>query len=282
MKLLTRAPKRAAVFGCGPAGLFASHALAQMGWEFDIFSKRRRSEIYGAQYLHSPIPGLPEDKGEVRYVFDGGSVEDYLMKVYGSLPPFGEVQWAQSTLSEDPRPAWDLRGAYHAAWDLYVDRIRDVEISPAWLLGGCGADGVSLSDYSVFISSVPADTLCRAPSRPDLVPHQFRSQRVWAIGDAPERGVFCPVSVPNGIITYNASRDVGWYRASNVFNYKTAEWPESRRPPIEGVAAVSKPLNTSCNCWLDHPRFIRVGRYGSWDKTQHVHHAYQRTLELIT
>lgn len=276
MSLLRRKPKRAAVFGCGPAGLFAAHALAQAGWDFDIFSKKRRSEIYGAQYLHVPIPGLPEEKGEIRYRFDGGTIEDYLLKVYDRLPPFGELQWAQSTLSEEPRTAYDIRRAYHAAWDLYVDRIQNVEISARWLMGGSAGDGVDLSAYSVFISSVPANALCRDDS------HEFRSQPIWAIGDAPERGIFCPISVEPGVMVYNASRDTGWYRASNVFNYKTAEWPETRKPPIEGVAAVAKPLTTSCDCWLEHPRFIRVGRYGAWDKTQHVHHAYQRTLELVT
>jgi len=278
MRLFGRAPKRALVMGCGPAGLFAAHALAQAGWDFDIMSIRRRSEIYGAQYLHAPIPGLPEIKGEIAYDFTGGSVEDYIMKVYGKLPPFGELRWAQSTLSEDPRPAWDLRAAYLAAWNLYADRITHADISPGWLGGGLRGlgEGHDLQSYAVFISSIPAPSLCGNPR------HEFRSQNVWAVGDAPERGVFCPVTVPDGSIVYNASRDTGWYRASNIFKYRTVEWPENRRPPIEGVAEVSKPLNTSCNCWLEHPRFLRVGRYGAWDKTQHVHHAYQRTLELIS
>lgn len=274
---MRRKAKRAAVFGCGPAGLFAAHALAQAGWDFTIFSKKRRSEIYGAQYLHAPIPGLPEVKGEISYRFEGGTIEDYLLKVYDRLPPFGELQWAQSTLSEEPRTAWDLRTAYYYAWSRYAHRIFHTELSPGWLASGAGrSPDIELSTYSVFISSVPARALCREPET-----HEFRSQPVWAVGDAPERGIFCPVSVEPGVMVYNASRDVGWYRASNVFDYKTAEWPADRRPPIEGVAAVEKPLTTSCDCWLEHPRFIRVGRYGAWDKTQHVHHAYQRTLELV-
>lgn len=277
MKFRPGRVKRAAVFGCGPAGLFAVHALVQKGWTVDCFSRKRRSEIYGAQYLHAPIPGLSEIKGQICYRFDGGSVEDYLQKVYGTVPPFGELAWAQSTLSEEPRPAWDLRRAYVDAWNTYESNIVNTDLSPAWLLGGYKDDGVDLGSYSVFISSVPATALCAKPEE-----HAFRSQKVWAIGDAPERGIFCPVSVAPGEIVYNASRDSGWYRASNVFHYKTAEWPEARRPPIDGVSEVAKPLHTTCDCWLDHPRFIRVGRYGAWDKTQHVHHAYLRTRELVS
>jgi hypothetical protein len=277
VKLFSRPRKahRAAVFGCGPAGLFAAHALAQRGWEFDIFSKRRRSEVYGAQYLHSPVPGLPEVKAELRYVFEGGTVEDYLMKVYGRLPPLGEFRWAQSTLSEEPRVSWDLRTAYLAAWELYFDRIVSSNITPEWLMGR-DVTSVDLARYDVLISSIPAPALCREPT------HAFNSQKIWALGDAPERGVFCPVPCEPGVIVYNASRDTGWYRASNVFGYKTAEWPEARRPPLAEIAEVTKPLATSCTCWLDHPRFLRVGRYGTWDKAQHTHHAYQRTLELIS
>lgn len=274
---MRRLTKRAAVFGCGPAGLFATHALVQAGWEVDIFSKKRRSEIFGAQYLHAAIPGLSAPAGPIRYRFQGGTVEDYILKVYGSLPPLGELRWAQSTLSEEPRIAYDLRAAYLNAWDLYADRVIPAEISPGWLVKGAAAAGIDLGAYRVFISSVPANKLCREPEG-----HTFRQQGVYAIGDAPERGVFAPYSPAGpGEIVYNAGAE-SWYRASNIFNYRTIEWPGDRRPPFESVSEVAKPLNTSCDCWLEHPRFIRVGRYGAWDKTQHVHHAYLRTKELVS
>lgn len=268
--------RRAAIFGCGPAGLFAAHALVKKGWDFDIFSKRRKSEVYGAQYLHMGIPGLVDetDRREIHYTFEGGSVENYLMKVYGKLPPLGELRWAQGTLSEEPRPAWNLRAAYDRAWERYFRYIIPANLSADWLLDP--PHPFRLSDYDLILSTVPAKALCNVES------HEFASKFVWAVGDAPERGIFVPFRAPEDTIVYNATPDTGWYRSSTVFGYSTVEWPHGRKPPVEQVAEVEKPLHNSCSCWIEHPRFFRLGRYGAWSKEQHTHHAYDRTLELVT
>jgi len=60
VSLFSRKPKRIFILGCGPAGLFAAQAAAEMGCSAVIISKLRRSEMYGAQYLHSEIPGLTD------------------------------------------------------------------------------------------------------------------------------------------------------------------------------------------------------------------------------
>ena len=51
-----------------------------------------------------------------------------------------------------------------------------------------------------------------------------------------------------------------------------------RKPPLEGVAAVRKPLTTDCNC---HPDWLHVGRYGRWTKGVLSHDAYFATMARL-
>lgn len=262
--------KVAAVLGCGPAGLFAAHALVTSGWEVVIYSKKRRSEMYGAQYLHQPIPGLSDGTHPVQidYILVG-TPEQYREKVYGQR--LGPAIAVSPEALPSKHNGWDIRAAYYRAWDLYSELVYDHPvIGPEYML-----DFITGKDFGLVVSTIPATAICRNPQA-----HQFHSQMVFAVGDAPERGVFCPVKIKPNTVICDATRDVGWYRASNIFGYNTAEWPAERRPPIAEVSPVSKPINNTCDCW-DDKRIIKVGRYGAWDKRQLTHHAYERTLEAI-
>jgi hypothetical protein len=220
-----------------------------------IFSKKRRSEMFGAQYLHRPIPGLSDFPAvhSIEYKLLG-SVDEYRRKVYGDRA----VKVSPEMLPE-VQDAWDIRSAYYKAWALYADRIQNVEISPGWL-------GTVGPQFDKLVSSLPSPVLCHDES------HKFNSESVWAIGDAPERGVFVPISVDRFTVLLNGHSDTGWYRASNVFGYQTVEWPAGRKPPIEGVAPVTKPISSDCDCF---PNVVRVGRYGTWTKAVLVHTAFQ-------
>lgn len=254
-----RKVKTAAVLGCGPAGLFAAHALVGRGYEVFVFSRKRRSEMYGAQYLHAPIPGLNLDlTGRmIKYGLISGTVEGYREKVYGRQ----NVTVSPEQLTA-PHPAWNIRLAYLEAWDLYQDKIINVpDIGPEWV------QQISLkSQFDMVASSIPLPSIC---AHPDL--HHFESREIWAIGDAPERGIFAPVEMPNYTVWLHGAPDVGWYRSSNIFGYKTTEWPGGRKPPISGVSKVVKPIRTDCDCfkWIK-----RVGRYGTWTKGTLAHQAY--------
>lgn len=265
-----RKTKSALILGCGPAGLFAAHAFVEAGWKVAILSKKRRSEMYGAQYLHQPIPGLTKSEPIVmRYILRGGTADDYQSKVYGPMPMGEGFQVSPSSLSGQ-HPAWDIREAYWAAWDRYAELITDVPKISAQSL----VEGVDFDAYDYTLSSIPAPDIC-------LGGHFFRSQQVWAIGDAPERGVFCPVNVPAGQVVCDASPDTSWYRASHVFGYKSAEWPQHRKPPIENVVSIVKPVDNTCLCWpWKRSRLVRIGRYGTWNKRELSHNAYDvaRTL----
>jgi hypothetical protein len=263
--------KRVVVLGCGPAGLFAAHAAKRLVADVTIISKKRRSEMYGAQYLHSEIPGLTTGSNPftVEYRLDG-DLDDYLTKVYGTVPN-------RKGITKDSLvgvyPAWDIRKAYHRAFELYHEKIIHHDLGPDDIEGI-----ISYYKPTLLISTVPATSICREPG------HAFDTRRIWAIGDAPERGVFAPrFSTEPNIIHYNGEPSPAWYRASLIAGYAAVEWPESARPPIDDVAEVLKPVSTTCDCWVGirKVRTLRLGRYGAWNRLGHSHQAYWETLKAL-
>lgn len=278
-----RGPRRAAVLGCGPAGLFAAHGLKQAGWSVQIFSNKRKSHMYGAQYLHAPIPGLtPDDEEpqEINYQLQG-TPDGYRDKVYGMQP----VQVSPQTLNQR-HMSWDIRAAYDRAWELYGPLVHDVEIDYQWMGIGKFSDGppdpttemLSLPGLDLIVSTIPMTDLCYQDDE-----HLFHSTQIWAIGDAPDRGQWAPYRPELNTVECNSSADVGWYRAANVRGHVTVEWPGKSRPPLPEVAPVYKPLYTDCNCYRDgrYPvKFVPLGRYGSWTKSVLSHHAYTQAAQL--
>lgn len=245
----------------------AAHAAVIAGHEVEIISKRRKSEMFGAQYLHKPIPSLPEvSNGIVIYNLQGGTHDDYRRKVYGheyggevSTQEFGE-----------PHDAWDIRATYSFLWSLYFERIKPAE----WTLQNTHVlTEAIVTGYDMVISSLPRPLLCH-----ERLSHKFLSKKIWAVGDAPERGVFAPHRVREMSVVCDASPDVGWYRSSTIFGYSTVEWSRKRKPPVAGVAEVVKPLIHDCNCW---PTIRHVGRYGHWHKGVLSHTAYFDTLDHL-
>lgn len=278
-----RLRKRAAILGCGPAGLFAAHGLIERGWTVTIFSKRRRSEMFGAQYLHAPIAGLTDGIEPVTVHYRlRGTIEGYREKVYGPNP----VATSVATLKEW-HAAWDIRSAYYRAYQMYEGLIVEQRVSPEFL--GIERWDPNMSPlrerniidgrmFDLVLNSIPADILCYQKEI-----HRFESTRVWAIGDAPERGTFAPSVVPeDNTVICDGTRDTGWYRASKVFGYTTVEWPGSRKPPLPLVAEVVKPTFTNCNCYASGLpyRYESIGRYGVWQKGVLSHHAYLAARSL--
>lgn len=252
------------VLGCGPAGLMAAAAAEESGNDVTIVSKKRKSEMYGAQYLHAPIPGFSPERGfSVKYVLRGTS-DDYRRKVYGDP----RVPVSPDELSED-HEGWDIRSTYGSLWHHFQDRILNTPFNGGSDVKHFIAHALDSDKFNHFISTVPAPLLCTNPS------HVFPSQKVWAIGDAPERGIFCPITQagPNEVIC-SGEPENSWYRTANIMGYRTAEWPENRKPPIEGLSQVSKPLKTNCDCL---PMVHRLGRYGKWEKGVLSHDAYYET-----
>jgi hypothetical protein len=280
------------VLGCGPAGLFAAHAANFLGAHVDIMSKRRRSEMFGAQYLHTDIPGLTDDQRPfaVEYRLTG-TLDEYLHKVYGEkIPDPGKIT-VESLIGS--YPAWDIRRAYLRAWDLYGSSIQNVEGIDARYMGQL----IFARRWDAIISTIPAKDLC---FRKD--DHSFPVRNIWAIGDAPERGIFAPDYVgESNVILYDGSPNEHWYRASSIAGYNAVEWPSQglssaglERLSRDNASLVAKPIGTNCNCWVEgllhnnlslgehYAEVFRVGRYGAWDRKGHTHQAYWRTLDVLT
>lgn len=250
---------RVLVLGCGPAGLIAAHAAAwHHGAEVKILSVKRPSQLYGCQYLHKDIPGIPTRGPEVvRYRLVGNS-EGYRKKVYGSLSlPVSPQQYAGD------HQAWDLRRAYEWLYEKYEDQIINARMSPSGILP-------MLNDImpDACISSLPAPVLCQRGDE-----HTFASVKCYAIGDAPELGQSVPIAPEQDFTVHcDGTSEVSWYRICKVFGYSTVEWPgHKRKPPLEGVVDFHKPLSTNCDCL---PSILRVGRYGRWQKGVLSHEAY--------
>lgn len=258
---------RVLVFGCGPAGLMATQAAAANGHDVIVVSKKRKSEMFGCQYLHRPIPGVTRDDSvHVSYELRG-TEEGYRKKVYGPQ----RVTTSPESL-ETSHMAWDLRDTYDTLWLMYGRYVQDEVVSPTAL-----RDIFNHYKPDITFSTLPAPALCMEPTL-----HTFSSQMVWAIGDAPERGIFAPnpLGLNENMIVCNGEPDVAWYRSANVFGYHTLEYSALlRKPPINGIAAVDKPLKTNCDCW---PQVKRLGRFGKWQKGVLSHEAYEDAKRVLS
>ena len=274
MKLLKRKPKRpplVCILGSGPAGLFAAQAVYDMGGVVQIYSRGERSPLYGAQYLHAPIPGLSlptVGKETISYILKG-TVDGYRRKVYGDG---AEIQVSPETLDAS-HDAWDIRSAYNVAWERFGGLIRPVEITPQALAGTIG--GAEMFDLVVW--SIPLMTLC-------IGQHGFLAKSIWAQGDAPELDRYCSVTVEPWTVVCNGEDAPSWYRASNVFGHRTVEWAGRAKPPVEGIARVNKPIDNRCDCWMEigGAPVLRVGRFGTWTKGELSHQAYFKTRDRLT
>ena len=241
--------KSVAILGCGPSGMMAAHAALLSGWDFRIYSRKVKSTLHGAQYLHQPIPGLPCGSPKlVRYTLRG-TPEDYRRKVYGD-------DWDGTVSPEDfeeNHHAWDLREAYNYLWDAHEYDIAPIDIS--W----SAEEGLPrhLSKYDMVISTVPRTVW-------DRDPRHFESAVIWAKGDRVGR-----IGQPDNTIECNAEPNVAWYRSAKIFGHATFEWPSlwhrdgNAAPPMEGAVVVRKPLRYLGNAM---PDFLHMGRYGAWEK----------------
>jgi hypothetical protein len=271
-----RKKRRVHVLGAGPAGLLAAHAAVTKGYEVEVFSKPdisgnvAKSDLYGCQYLHAAIPGITGNVGRgVRYLLRG-SVEGYRAKVYGDRyhGPVSPDEYGP----EANHLAINLRNAYNKLFDMYYHRLQPAELNPVT------ASNLFLDPDAYVLSTIPAPALCR-----DMENHRFASQEVWAMGSGDPRHAqlrALPYWAPDMTVECNGERDTAWYRAATVFGYSTIEWPGANKPPIGGVARVSKPLSTDCRCWVGE-RTFRLGRFGKWQKGVLVHTAYFEAMEVL-
>lgn len=261
------------VLGCGPAGLMAAHAAGQVFGRDAvtvISHNPRKSHINGCQYLHDSIPGvdcgLPQP---VRWEVWGDPAK-YAWKVYGPEAGRGGLHTSVDEYGwQEPHDAWDLRRAYNDLWAQWGRRVLESTELNLRVLSGIVRDR-----EGIVLSTIPRPALCDAD-------HFFTAEKVWAIGDAPELGQYSPFRPPPFTVVANAEDAPRWYRAANVFNYVTCEWPHYPKPPLTGLAEVTKPLSSNCNCHMLLPvKTFLLGRYGKWQKGVLTHHAYEEARKV--
>ena len=259
---------KVAILGCGPAGLMAAQAVSDVHQHLGedltmaIFSRKVKSPLYGAQYLHKPIPGVtPSQPSHVSYQLRG-EADDYRRKVYGQM-------WSGTVSPEDlmsSHEAWDIRATYDMLWSLYHDMITDTNVDPVFV-----ANLVN-GDCDLIINTIPRPTLCHAG-------HPFGAIEIVAAGDAPVLGIRVPFQCPDQMVICNGLENPSWYRMCRVFGHTTVEWPPYvSMVPVSTAAKVKKPLRHDCTCW---PELLHVGRYGAWEKGVLSHTAYFETYKKI-
>jgi len=261
--------KTAVVLGAGPAGLMAVHALvhSRLFGEVRVLARGEKSTMYGAQYLHQPIPDIFVPSTVVRQVLKG-EPEEYARKVYGEL--YDPLLPNSVEQYDGDRKAWDIRSAYNMLWAKYSDRIENIDYSDKKAM----SESISrlFDSNSLLFNTMPRQLLCTN------VDHQFKKMAIWAVGDAPDLGVTAPFSCHNDSIVCNGMDVPSWYRASKVFGMTTVEWPDASRPPIDHVVQVSKPISTNCDCW---PLIKHYGRYGQWKKGVLAHTAFFEVRDWV-
>lgn len=248
------------ILGCGPTGLLAAYACEQRGHEVVILSKKVRSKIPGAVFLHEYIPELVPSTpdGYVEFI-KRGSMRGYAKKVYGSEDAY--CSW--SLFPEGERPAWSMFALYSRLWEIFHTRIMDVNITTG-ILDYIAIPGV------LIISTIPANVMCKNSM------HTFVSQNIFVLNKTAEP------SLRNGIV-YNGDQDAPWYRTSRIFGAEATEatvlFPSDMVSDLKAELSWGyKPINTDCDC---HPYVARVGRFGRWEKGILVHHAYKQTVQLL-
>jgi hypothetical protein len=263
------------VLGSGPAGLMAAQGAAaaalaarRTNLNMAILTAGGPSPLYGAQYLHQPIPGVTEDDESVVVGYTlRGDVDDYRRKVYGPM-------WNGTVSPEDlaqQHRGWDIRATYARLWEEWAPALNTAVIDPMGLAR-------ILNDErppSLIINSIPRPSLCHQG-------HTFGATEVWAAGDAPALGIRIPYTCPPDMVVCNGEDNPAWYRMSNVFGHTTVEWPGSiASVPVTTAARVKKPTSHNCDCWSD-AQVIHVGRYGEWSKGVLSHTAYSKAYEEVS
>lgn len=259
---------RVAILGCGPAGLIAAHAAEQMGADVAIFSKKVRSEMFGAMYLHEPIPGIHPGEAMEIQVVKFGTREGYASNVYGD--PNAPVSWDK--FDSGPTRGWSLGVTYHSLYDLFSPLILDTDLTR-------GRVKRIVDDHDITFSSIPATVLCQN------VRHRFKALPIWVLHGRAERMSHVNVMYYNG----HPPKQNVWYRYSIINGYQSYEYSPYFVPPYvqrwkgqqEGglqVVKGTKPLVTTCDC---HPEIVRVGRFGRWNKNVFTHHAYREVSDAL-
>lgn len=258
---------KVAILGCGPSGLLVAHAAAMSGWDFRIYSRKQKSRLGGAQYLHEAIPGMTPDKPEaiVNYLLEG-TPEQYRTKVYGETY---DGPTSPEEMMSHTQYAWDIRKCYDKLWKAYSDDITNSDIQATW-----GLDPKRWFGWAdLVVSTVPRTVWDRNPDN-------FAYSKVWVCSDMPPDDYVVPFGPPDNTVICDGTDEVGWYRIASIFGVRSIEYPGGlSKPPIEGMVQIRKPLDHKSTA---APGIIHLGRYGEWRKGVLTTDAFNRAREIFS
>ncbi len=257
--------KPIAILGCGPAGLMAAHACAVAQMDFVIYSRPIKSKLYGAMYLHRPIPGVTKtnDPDFNIMIIKQGCREGYAENVYGN--PEHPVSWDQ--FDAGVIPAWSLQDAYDRLWNAYSSKIIEQEITYHWLR--------KLTNGQIVFCTIPKQQVCVNPS------HTFTGRGIWVVkrGDHNLGGtnlIYYNGNTPDG--KYGAVGD-DWYRYSQINGVRSWEYSFDPGENLYGENLTGiKPISNNCDC---NPFVHFLGRYGKWRKGILTHHAFYGAVDTL-
>ena len=251
---------KVAVLGCGPAGLLAAQGAAEAGAAVTIYSKKAKSPIFGAQFIHEQIPRMNVKPSDV-HIFKRGSAEGYAKKVYGD--PEHETSF-DSYDHGQILPAWPMIGVYNKLWSIWRNSIVEQEIDMLAM------NAIEAMDYDMLISSIPVPAICMKGG------HTFETNTVYISKGQCE-------SNRNSVI-YNGEAKTAWFRTSFLFGETGVEFSSHIATTARGKAVpqgrkeIKKPQSTTCDC-RDQCR--RVGRYGKWQRGVLAHSAYFEVRDAL-
>jgi hypothetical protein len=229
-----------------------------MGHKVKIIAPKRKTPQHGPLLLQRPIPGINTDHpdGTISQVVIGGSILDYRYKLYGDIN-IG----INGDILKPSYHAWRHGDTYDRLWSLYSELITDREVEYAELF-----DMQYDPDFSLVVSTAPANLLCNRPSF-----HNFVSAPVAITPEASYPGQ------PDNTIIFNAGPEYPWVRSSRVFGNEVTEWNMDDAP--RGARIIRKPIRTDCVCYR---KVLRTGRFGAWKNETWIDSAYWDVYGMLS
>lgn len=270
--------EKVAVLGCGPAGLLAALAAEQSGREVTIISRKEKSTIPGAQFLHYPIEGLTPDEPDISIdIVKLGDRDGYARKAHGNSR-VAHCSWdrIESGLTE----AWSMRKAYDILWKRYEREIvsianltdDDQELRTPMLF--LNLDKL-VDAFDLVVSSIPLYALCYDEG------HVAEYRLATILERLPSEDSEGYHKYGNAII-YDGRDSVDYHRVSSIDDTLYFEFGplfDASNLKEEVAHRIIKPIQTNCDC---HPNIMRVGRNGRWDSRTLVHSAYWDVKEVLS
>jgi len=260
--------KKVAIWGAGPSGMMAAHAVSEMGHEIKIYDKdpdmtRRNAGVF---YLHSDC-NLGLEPIRIKHRVLGGihfSDAD-LASAYGAKV-YGDPMLKKNSIVGARRIAevtgYNAQQAVSRLWDIYGDFVEREEIR--------NFD----RDYSLFsqehdliVSTIPAYALF-----PDA---DLKATSTWiGIGEAPSEENF---------ILYDINPQIPWYRCSAIAGVFVMEFGKNYVPKLPSelkYQQVTKVMS-DVSPLKKFPNLLFTGRFGAWDKTILTHNVYFNVLDWL-